>query len=275
MELEESQDKLDELDKDESSDFSMETSQDSQILKCPLHDKCKQVKKAEKQARIQQLYSQLAETDHQLDLLKQKTIAQSTTIKAPRQPAATSTPQNAGHSDQLWLQQADLDVADAFLNQLDDTPAKGSSGSQHTADKTSKAAKKHKSTQPWFMMPEQKRQQIDISEVSSDQSSDDSLGESSVTSSSESDSSAKKSRWHKRSKKCKLKSGMFAKHTSTIKKPQLWPLNHLDPHFISNMPKFQDISWDQLVAGEAAIILQAKSCTQGMGTLCLLKQLAY
>ena len=45
------------------------------------------------------------------------------------------------------------------------------------------------------------------------------------------------------------------KHTSTIKKPQLWPHNHLDSHFVSNMPKFQDISWDQLVAGEVAIIL--------------------
>ena len=68
---------------------------------------------------------------------------------------------------------------------------------------------------------------------------------------------------------------MFAKHASTIKKPQLLPHNHLDPHFVSHMPKFQDISWDQLVAGEVAIILQAKSHTQAMGRLCLLKQLAY
>ena len=68
---------------------------------------------------------------------------------------------------------------------------------------------------------------------------------------------------------------MFAKHASTIKKPQLWSQNHLDPHFVAHMPKFQDISWDQLVAGEVAIILQVKSCTQTMGQLCLLKQLAY
>ena len=68
---------------------------------------------------------------------------------------------------------------------------------------------------------------------------------------------------------------MFAKHASTIKKPQLWPHNHLDPHFITHMPKFQNISWDQLVAGEVAIILQAKSCTQALGQLHLLKQLAY
>ena len=68
---------------------------------------------------------------------------------------------------------------------------------------------------------------------------------------------------------------MFAKQVSTIKKPQLWPHNHLDPHFVSNMPKFKDISWDQLVAGEVAISLQAWYCTQTMGRLHLLKQLAY
>ena len=122
-------------------------------------------------------------------------------------------------------------------------------------------------------MPEQKWQYLDVSEVSSDQLSDEPLGESSVTSSSDPVSSVKKSRWHKRSKKCKLKSGMFAKHTSTIKKPQLWPHNHLDSHFVFHMPKFQDISWDELVDREVAIILQAKSCTQAMGRLCLLKQL--
>ena len=92
-----------------------------------------------------------------------------------------------------------------------------------------------------------------MSEVSLESSSDKPLGESSATSSSDSDS--------KHSKKCKLKSGMFAKHASTIKKPQLWPHNHLDPHFVNHMPKFQDISWDQLVAGEVAIILQEKSRT--------------
>ena len=57
VELEASQDELDELDRDESNDFSMEMSQDSQVLKCQLHEKWKQVKKAEKQARIQQLHS--------------------------------------------------------------------------------------------------------------------------------------------------------------------------------------------------------------------------
>ena len=151
-----SQDELDELDKDESTDFLLETSQVSQILKHQLHDKHKQVKKAEKQGRIQQLHSQLAETDHQLNLFKQKSLAQSTTNKGSRQPATTSMPQNAGQADQSWFQQADLDVANAFLNQLDDTPTKGVSDSQHITDKPSKAAKKRKPVQPWFLMPEQK-----------------------------------------------------------------------------------------------------------------------
>ena len=103
VELEASQDKLDELDRDESIDFSMETSQDSLVLKHQLHEKHKQVKKAEKQARIQQLWSHLAEIDHQLYMLKQNSLAQSTSGKSSSQPAATSTPQATGHQDQSWL----------------------------------------------------------------------------------------------------------------------------------------------------------------------------
>ena len=45
VELEASQDELDELNRDESTDFSMEMSQDSQVLKRQLHEKQKQVKK--------------------------------------------------------------------------------------------------------------------------------------------------------------------------------------------------------------------------------------
>ena len=44
---------------------------------------------------------------------------------------------------------------------------------------------------------------------------------------------------------------------------------------MSHVPKFQDISWDQLVAGKVAIILQARPHTQAMDRLHLLKQLAY
>ena len=120
----------------------METSQDSQVLKHQLHEKWKQVKKAKKQARIQHLCSQLAKMDHQLDMLKQKVSAQPASGKSSCQPVATSTPQNTGHQDQSWLQQADSDVADAFLNQLDETPAKESGDNNHAMDKSSKPSKK-------------------------------------------------------------------------------------------------------------------------------------
>ena len=55
VELEAFQDKLDELDRDESTELSLESSQDSHVLKCQLHEKQNQVKRAE--------------TDHQLHLL--------------------------------------------------------------------------------------------------------------------------------------------------------------------------------------------------------------
>ena len=84
---------LDELDHEESTEQSMEMSAESCTLKHQSHEKCKQVQKAEKQARIQQLQSQLAETDHQLDILCQKASSQASSDKGSNQPVATSTPQ--------------------------------------------------------------------------------------------------------------------------------------------------------------------------------------
>ena len=100
VELEASQDELDELDRDESTELSLESSQDSHVLKHQLHENCKQVKKAEKQARIQHLHSQLAGADHQLDLLWQKMSVHSTSGKSSNQPVATSTPQTTGQQNQ-------------------------------------------------------------------------------------------------------------------------------------------------------------------------------
>ena len=151
-------------------------------------------------------------------------------------------PVSSGTSQHQWLQQAELDVADAFLDQLDETPAKDSTAPVMTAEKQSKSSKKRKHNQPWFQFPEQKKQHLDMSEASSDHSSNEPLGESSGTTSSDSDLDLRHSKRYKSSKKYKLKSGMFAKHGSTIKKPQLLSHNHLDPHFVNQMPKFQDIS---------------------------------
>ena len=124
VELEASQDKGDKLDKDESTELSLESLQDSHVLKHHLHEKCKQVKKAENQARIQHLHSQMAETDHQLDLLRQKSSVHPPSGKSSNHPVAASTPQATGQQEQSWLQQTDLDTVDAFLDQLDETPAK-------------------------------------------------------------------------------------------------------------------------------------------------------
>ena len=147
VELEASQD---ELDRDELTEFSLESSQDSRVLKCQLHEKCKQVKKAEKQARIQHHHSQLAETDHQLDLLRQKSSVHPPSGKSSNQPVAASTPQAIGQQEQSWLQQADLDAADAFLDQLDETPAKRSDNHNSPMDMSSKPSRKQKPAQPWF-----------------------------------------------------------------------------------------------------------------------------
>ena len=95
--------------------------------------------------------------------------------ESSNQPAATSTPQTMGQQDQSWLQQADLDTVDAFLDQLDETPAKGLDNHNQPVDKSSKPSKKRKPAQPQFMLPEEKCQCLDVSEVS-DQSSDEPLG---------------------------------------------------------------------------------------------------
>ena len=106
VKLETSQDELYELDRDESTELSLESMQDSHVLKCQLHVKCKQVKSTEKQARMQHLHSQLAETYHQLDLLRQKSSVNPTSGKSSNQLVAVSTPQAMGQQEQLQ-QQAD------------------------------------------------------------------------------------------------------------------------------------------------------------------------
>ena len=272
MELEASQYGLEALDNDAMSDRLLETSHETSQLKQQLQSKKNQVQKAQKNAKIQELHSQITETDQQLECLWQQSKTSKSSDNEGSQPMAASTLQSGGNLQQQWLKQEEWDVTDVFLDQLDETPAKDH---EVQSDKQSKPAKQRKNSQPWYQLLEQKRQHLDVSEASSDHSSDEPLGESSGTSSSDSDSKSKHSRKHKHSKKCKLKSGMFSKHASTIKKSQLWPHNHLNPHFVSHVPKFQDISWDQLVAGEVAIILQARSHRQAMGCLCLLKQFAY
>ena len=67
-------------------------------------------------------------------------------------------PVSRGAGQHQWLKQAELDVADALLDQLDETPAKDSTAPVTMAEKQSKSSKKRKQNQPWFQLPEQKRQ---------------------------------------------------------------------------------------------------------------------
>ena len=61
--------------------------------------------------------------DQQLEHLQQLSKSTKSNDKEGSQPIASSTPQSSRTFWQQWLQQAELDV-DAFLDQLDEMPAK-------------------------------------------------------------------------------------------------------------------------------------------------------
>ena len=175
----------------------METSHKTSQLKKQLQSKKKEVQKAQKPTKIEQLHSQIVATDEQLALLQHQSSSKRSSDKEESLPTVAGTPQPSGNLQQQWLQQAELDVTDMFLDHLDDTPAKHKGTPVVQSDRQSKTSKKWKNNQPWFQLPEQKRQCLDMSEASSDHSSDEPLCESSGTSSSDSDSGTKHSRKHK------------------------------------------------------------------------------
>ena len=104
----------------------MGTSHETSQLKKQLQSKKKQVQKVQKSAKIEQLHSQIAETDEQLAHLRQQSKSSKSNDKNITDPTASSTLVSSGTSQHQWLQQAELDVVDAFLDQLDETPAKDS-----------------------------------------------------------------------------------------------------------------------------------------------------
>ena len=67
VELEASQDELDALGCDASTEELLEMSHETNDLRHQLQSKYRPVKKVAKQTKIQELRSQIAETDHQLD----------------------------------------------------------------------------------------------------------------------------------------------------------------------------------------------------------------
>ena len=87
-------------------------------LKKQLQSRKKQVQKAQKSAKIEQLCSQIAETDVQLACLWQQSKFSKSNDKNVTHPTASSTLVSSGNSQHQWLQQAELDVANAFLDQL-------------------------------------------------------------------------------------------------------------------------------------------------------------
>ena len=97
------------------SDKSMKTSHEMNQLQKQLQSKKKQVQKAQKSVKIEQLYSQIAEMDEQLAHLWQQSKSSKSNDNTITHPTASSTLASSGAGQHHWLQQAELDVADAFF----------------------------------------------------------------------------------------------------------------------------------------------------------------
>ena len=108
----------------------------------------KKSEKAQKSAKIAQLRSQIAETDDQLACLRQQAQNAAPVEKSVPQPSAASTPSGNIDSQQQWLQQAELDVADTFLDQLNDTPTKTHEVPAKQSEQPAKSSNKCKKSQP-------------------------------------------------------------------------------------------------------------------------------
>ena len=150
IELEASQDELEALDNDAVSDASIDTSHETSHLQKQLQAKKKEIRKAQKSTKLVQLQSQIAETDEQLAFLRHQAHNATPGEKSVPQPSAASTPSGNIDSHQRWLQQAELDIADTFLDQLDDTPTKTHEVPAKPLEQPVKSSNKYKKSQPWF-----------------------------------------------------------------------------------------------------------------------------
>ena len=232
-------------------------------------EQLKTTKSAHRQKEVAELKKQLAGVESRLADLRQQQShleAQEKVLAVtPSAPATTNPPSpRSVVSQRSWLPAAEREVvalADSHLDRvMTADPAKRTCGAPY-ADR------------PELEKNPPKRRKVVIEEAST--SSDEPLGRSSSSSSSSDlDSDSDKER-RKRRQKRKLKSGRFAKHSTKVKKTQSWPHNHLDPQFVHHIPKFADLTWDQLVAGELSVIADTKSDRQRMGRIKLLRQLAY
>ena len=158
IKLEASQDELEALDNDAVSDASIDTSHETSHLQKQLQAKKKEIRKAQKSAKISQLQSQIAETDEQLVCLRHQAHNATPGEKSVPQPSAASTPSGNIDSQPQWLQQTELDIADAFLDQLDDTPTMTHEVPAKQSEQPAKSSNKCNKSKPLFQLPEQKQQ---------------------------------------------------------------------------------------------------------------------
>ena len=232
-------------------------------------EQLKTTKSARRQKEVAELKKQLKGVESRLGDLRQQQShleAQEKVIAVtPSAPATTNPPSpRSVVSQRSWLPAAEREVvalADSHLDRV------------MTADPSKRTGGTPFADRPELEKNPPKRRKVVIEEAST--SSDEPLGRSSSSSSSSSlDSDSDRER-RKRRQKRKLKSGRFAKHSTKVKKPQSWPHNHLDPQFVHHIPKFADLTWDQLVAGELSVIADTHSDRQKSGRIKLLRQLAY
>ena len=82
--------------------------------------------------------------------ISNKSKTSKSTEKNVTHSTASSTQLSSGNIQYQWLQQAELDVVDAFLDQLEETPATEPATPAVQVEKQSKSSKKRKNNQPWF-----------------------------------------------------------------------------------------------------------------------------
>ena len=118
---------------------------------------------------------------------------------------------------------------------------------------------------------------LDFSDLSDNSnSSSGSSSEEDSDSSGSSGSDKRRKDKKKRGKGSKLRSGMVAKNSDEVRFPQLWPQKGLKQQFVTSRPKFRDLDFRLLMAGELEIISrEGISAQERKGRLSLLKDICY
>lgn len=162
---------------------------------------------------------------------------------------------------------------------------KGDSDDQGQGHKSRQQKRKKQLGQDVDLLNDRARRR-GASHTSTDTSSSSSRSSSSSSSSSaagslfslkSSDSRGKKKSKSKKAKsKSKQKSGIHAKSSKWVKKPQTYPHALLDNQYVMNETRYKDLSFGQFVAGELEVILSGKMKTRDAESrLEMLRKTAY